>query len=280
MSRSPGREKIASHMTRPIKHERGIFAQLSDEILGPVVDLSDLRLDLHTKERIELARRVWADRVRTEFRSIQIMSRFLTEVLGAGDPVEVYAGASDLITDEVRHVRLCVALCEALGGAPAFPEPIELRDPEPYLKAPMAERACHTAIAMLCVNETLSVAFVEDLRARCGDPAVKRVLDATVEDEEGHQDFGWTYAEKALARFPASTRGDWQHLVQRTLEPHRRAAQPLLDELDASGRGLSDLPEEELAALGLFTPQRQALVFRRCYEETLAPRLRKLGLLA
>lgn len=266
-------------MTRAIKHERGIFAQLSDEILGPVVDLSDLRLDRHSKERVELARRVWADRVRTEFRSIQIMNRFLTEVLGAGDPLEVYAGACDLITDEVRHVRLCVALCEALGGVPPFPEPIELREPEPYLKAPMAERACHTAIAMLCVNETISVAYVEDLRARCGEPAVKRVLDATVEDEEGHQSFGWTYAEKALSRFPASTRGDWQHLVQRTLDPHRRAAQPVLARLDAEGRALSDLPEEELAALGLFSAERQALVFRRCLDETLAPALRKLGLL-
>lgn len=266
-------------MSRPIAHEGGIFAELSDEILGPVVDLSDLRLDRHPKDRIELARRVWADRVRTEYRSIQIMNRFLTEVLGAGDPLEVFAGACDLITDEARHVRLCVALTEALGGRPALPDPIELRDPEPYLRAPMAERACHTAIAMLCVNETISVAFIEDLRARCDDPAVKRVLDATVEDEEGHQGFGWAYAEKSLSRFPTSTLPDWRHLVTRTLEPHHRAAQPLLDRLDAEGRTLADLPEPDLAALGLFSPERQALVFRRCLEEDLAPRLRKLGLL-
>src|SRR5688572_1425800 len=74
-----------ARMSRPIKHEQGIFAALSDQVVGPIVDLSDLRLDQHPKGRLELARRVWADRARTEFRSIQIMNRFMTEVLGAGD---------------------------------------------------------------------------------------------------------------------------------------------------------------------------------------------------
>jgi hypothetical protein len=267
-------------MSRAIQHEGGVFAAISDEVLGPVVDLSDLDLSPHPPERIELARAVWRDRVRTEYRSIQIMTRFLTEVLGAGDPVEVYAGAADLITDEIRHVRLCVALCERLGAPPLLPDPVELRDPEPYLRAPMAERALHTAITMLCINETLSVAFIEDLRARCGDPAVKRVLDATLADEESHQEFGWSYVSMGLARFPASTMPDWQHLVRTTLEPHRRFAEPIAARLDAEGRGLSDLPEPELAALGLFSRERQALVARQTIREVLAPRLRKLGLLA
>lgn len=265
-------------MARAIRHEHGVFAQLADEVTGPMVDLSDLRLDTHPPERVELARRVWAERARTELRSAQIMTRFLGEVLGAGDPIEVYAGAADLVVDELRHVRLTVALCEALGGVPTHPEPIELREPEAYLRAPAAERACHTAIAMLCVSETLSVAFIADLRARCSDPAVRRVLDATLDDEETHDAFGWAYAEKSLARFPASTRGDWRELVRRTLEPHRRAAAPLLARADARGVTLADLPEPELAALGLFGAERQALVLRRAIDETLAPRLRAMEL--
>lgn len=264
---------------RRIPHEGGLFARLADETLGPLVELSDLRLERHPPERVELARRVWADRVRSELRSVQIMNRFLGEVVAAGDPIEVYAGAVDLIADEVRHVRLCVALCEALGGTPTFPEPLDRREPEEYARAPAAERACHTAIAMLCVNETVSVAFVEDLRARCEEPAVRRVLEATLADEEGHEGFGWAYAEKALARFPRESLRDWQHLVARTLEPHRRFAEPLLAKLDADGRGLADLPEPELAALGLSSPERQALVMRRCWEKTLGPRLRRLGIL-
>lgn len=265
-------------MSRSIRHETGIFATIADETLGPIVDLSDLRIDRRTPALLSLARATWCDRARTELRSIQIMTRFLTEVLGAGDPLEVYAGAAELIRDEIRHVRLCVALAEKLGGAPTFPDPIELRDPEPYLRAPMAERALHTAIAMLAINETISVAYIEDLRARCTDPAIRRVLDATVTDEAGHQSFGWTYVERALGRFPASTMRDWQMLVQKTLEPHRSFAAPLLAKLDARKVGLGDLDEPALASLGLTSAERQALVWRQCMTETLAPKLRVLGL--
>lgn len=262
---------------RPIRHERGIFAELSDRVVGRVVDLSDLRLD-HPPALLAQAQAVWAERVRTEYRSVQIMNRFLGEVLGAGDPLEVYAGAADLVVDEIRHVRLTVALCEALGGTPRLPEPIDLRDPEAFVRAPMAERALHTAIAMLCVNETLSVAYVQDLRARCTDPAIARVLEATVCDEEGHQGFGWAYVEKALGRFPKSTLPSWQHLVRATLEPHRRLAEPVLERRDREGVTLADLREPQLAALGLFSTERQALVYRAALEATLLPRLRRLEL--
>src|SRR5687768_18251197 len=106
------------------------------------------------------ARSEWLERFRSEFRSIQIMARFVTEIVGAGDPMQVYAGAVELVSDEVRHAELCAAMCRALGGSPKLPDPVALRDPEPFLKAPMAERALATAISMLGVNETLSVGYI------------------------------------------------------------------------------------------------------------------------
>ena len=263
---------------RTLKHAGGIFETLHRELLGEPIDLSDLDLAAHPQERIELARRVWAERVRTEFRSVQIMARFVTEVVGAGDPLEVYAGAIDLVQDEVRHVGLCAQLTEALGAPALLPDPVELRDPEPYLRAPMAERALSTAITMLAINETISVAFVEDLRDRCGDPAVRRVLEATVEDEEGHQDFGWRYVEVSLARFPIATLDDWRHLVRSTLEPHRKESSRILAELAPRDRDLERHLEPELAALGLFSPRRQALVYERCFATHLEPKLRALSL--
>jgi hypothetical protein len=264
---------------RTLKHAGGIFEALHRELLGDPVDLSDLDLAAHPPERVALARRVWQERVRTEFRSVQIMTRFVTEVVGAGDPLEVYAGAIDLVQDEVRHVGLCAQLTEALGAPALLPDPVELRDPERYLKAPMAERALSTAISMLAINETISVAFVEDLRARCGDPAVRRVLDATVEDEEGHQDFGWRYVEVSLARFPIASLSDWRHLVSSTLAPHRTQVERILGETARADRDPARHPEPELAALGLFSPVRQALVFERCFETVLQPKLAALSLL-
>ena len=264
---------------RRLGHTGGIFGELFGARFGPPLDLSGLDLDAHPEERLELARRVWQDRVRTEFRSVQIMTRFLTEVLGAGDPLEVYGAAVDLVEDEVRHVSLTAQLCEALGATALLPDPVELRDPPRYLKAPMPERALNTAIRMLAINETISVAFIDDLHRRCEDPAVKRVLAATVMDEEGHEDLGWSYVRASLPRFPKESLGDWRHLVRVTLEPHDGRASAILAELPEDRRALDAHPEPELAALGLFSPARQALVYERVREEVLEPKLSALDLL-
>jgi len=266
-------------MSRALGHTGGIFAELFRERLGEPVDLSDLDLSAHPPERVALARRVWQDRVRTEFRSVQIMTRWLSEVVGAGDPLEVYAAAIDLVEDEVRHVGLTARLCEALGAEPLLPDPVELRDPERYLKSSMIERATTTAIQMLAINETISVAFIEDLHDRCEDPAVHRVLHATCADEEGHQDLGWSYVKTSLRRFEPSTMKSWRHLVKITLEPHDRQADAIVAELPDAKRDLDAFAEPELASLGLFSPQRQALVYRRVRREVLEPKLGTLDLL-
>ncbi len=266
-------------MTRRLVHAKGIFDVIARERLGDPLDLSGLDLSRHPAERVELAQRVWQDRVRTEFRSVQIMTRFLTEVVGAGDPFEVYAAALDLVEDEIRHVGLCAQLCEALGADALLPDPVELRDPPRYLEQPMMQRALTTAIQMLAVSETISVAFIEDLEARCDDPAVHAVLAATCSDEEAHQDLGWTYVRTSLARFNASTLPSWRHLVETTLKPHRDKADAILASLPPAERALDAHPEPELAALGLFSPVRQALVFERVWRETLEPNLRGLDLL-
>ncbi len=266
-------------MARPLMRAGPPFAALSAEVLGDGVDLSDFDPQAHDPSLLEEARRTWQQRVRTEFRSIQIMTRFASEVVGAGDPLEVYAGAADLVVDEIRHTALCAALCEALGATPMLPDPVELRDPERYLRAPMPERALTTAISMLLINETISVAFVEDLRERCPDGAVRRVLDATVADEEGHQRFGWAYVEESLKRFRPSTLTSWRHLVATTVAPHREQAARILREVGEDARTLDAHPEPARAALGLFSPVRQVLVFERCWREQLKPGLARLDLL-
>jgi hypothetical protein len=244
----------------------GIFGALHQEVIGPAVELGDLQLGDFAPALVEEARGVWAERLRTEFRSIQIMARFLEEVVGAGDPLDVYAGAIDLVRDEVRHAELCMAMCRALGVEARLPSPVALRDPAPFLEAPMPERALHTALTMLAINETLSVAFIRDLQRRCLHTPVRRVLDATLEDEASHESFGWAYVEKSLERFPRSTRPAFAELVQRTLAPHETAARPVLARLAPEARTLAAWPDHERAQLGLFSPERQALV----YEQTLA----------
>lgn len=257
----------------------GIFSAFHDELMGARIDFSQLDPVKFDPALVHEARHAWLDRFQSEFRSTQVMTRFMTEVLGAGDPIDIYAGGVDLIADEVRHTALCAGMCRALGIQPRFPEPVALQDPPQFLAAPMGERALHTAISMVAINETLSFGYISDLRARCEEPTVRAVLNATVEDEEGHQDFGWVYIEKSLQRFPKSTLSAWRHLVQLVLKTHLDQAQPILAEIPPEKATLDAWPDTESVALGVFSRQRQALLFDKTYREAVEPRLRSLNLL-
>jgi len=265
---------------RPFRHAaRGsVFDTMHRQLMGLDIDFEALDLTGVRPELLATARREWQHRALTEFRSIQIMHRFLGEVLGAGDPIEVYAGAVDLVADEVRHTALCVRLCEALGGRPLLPDKVELVERPEYTKMPAPQRALISAITMLAINETLSVGFVEDLAARCQDPVVGAVLRATCEDEETHQDFGWDYIRMSLARFDTNGRRMAKKIAAQALEPHRRVVEPRLDDIPVTKQHLDAWPDEEQVRLGLFSPQRQVLVWKKTYEEMVAPKLRELDL--
>ena len=265
-------------MSHRARFAGGIFEHFHHALMGVDIDFDAFDPDPFPDELVEEARQVWLQRFRTEFRSIQIMTRFMTEVLGAGDPIDVYSGAVDLIEDEVRHAALCAGLCEAMGLEATFPEPVDLQDPEQFVDAPMAERALHTAISMVAINEALSYGFIMDLRSRCEEPTVAAVLEATVADEEGHQDFGWVYIERALTRFEKSTLRDWRHLVKTTLRPHFQNAGAILSDIPPDKRTLDAWSDTERVQLGLFSPQRQALVFDKTYREVVQPKLEEVEL--
>lgn len=256
----------------------GIFGRLHDELMGIGIDFGAFDTSAYSAERLQRARSVWMNRVHTEFRSIQIMTRFLTEILDAGDPIDVYAGAVDQIADEVRHTALCVGMCRALGHEPRFPSPVQHVMPDRFAKRPAGERALNTAITMLLVSETLSVGYIEDLQMRCHQPVIRSVLDATLEDEEAHEGFGFDYVEASLRRFPRSTLSQWRHLTSEACGIYRDQAEAVLADIPESQRDLEAWPEPDLVELGLHSRQRLALLFERTWKSKLAPRLTDLGL--
>jgi hypothetical protein len=262
---------------RRVSFAGGAFGELHRARLGPLPDLSGLDVKQVPAALLEKARVTWQDRARSEFRSIQILTRLLTEVVGAGDPLDVYPLVTQLIDGEIHHTELCAAVCAALD-APAFlPEPVTLNDSAGFLASPMAERALATAISVLGINETISVGYLADLAGRCGNPAIKAVLDATGGD--AHRELGWSYIRQALRRFPAETSPDWRHLVKVTLQPHEAFAARTLEPVPANKHTLAAWPEPELAELGLLSHERQALIFHRTWVEVLKPRLAELELL-
>ena len=265
-------------MAKQVRRAKGLFLELHDELIGVDIDFSTFDPSIHAPEHIAMAQLVWADRVRTEFRSVQIMTRFLSEVMAANDPLEVYAGAGDLIMDELRHVSLCVRVVDALGGTAHYPEPPVVAQTDEFLGLPMAQRALSTALSMLAVSETLSTGFIQDLYDRCEEPAIHAVLHATIADEDTHHEFGWQYVERSLARFTGGL--DYFRLVVRnTLHPHLAMVESVLHEIPMHKRHLDAWKEPDLAALGLHSKERQALVLQHTYQHELAPRLEKLELL-
>lgn len=226
---------------------------------------------------VEEARATWRERAETEWRSLQIMGRFLAEISAVGEPLEICGEVVEMIDDELRHARLCARLCEALGGDP--PEAPDPAESPAFVAAPPEQRVAATAISMLAVNETLSVGYLRDLHGRCTQPQVRAVLDAIVADEAGHDAAGWAYAKRALARFPEDAMPEWQAFARAAVQPYRTWADAVLADIDPARRSLDAWSDTERAQLGLFSPQRQALVFEETWRTEVAPRLLALRLL-
>lgn len=262
---------------RLLRREGGVFAAMQQALMGVAIPFAELAPDAIPADLRPLVLSTWQGRFVTELRSVQIMNRFLAELLEAGDPLEVYAGAVELIADEVRHMALCAEVVQALGGQVALPEPPVIAEPEAFRRAPASDRALATAISMLAVNETCSVAFIQDLHARCDHPVIRAVLHATAGDEEGHEAFGWTYLQRSLARYPIASLPVWRAIARDALAPLERNYDPVLASLPPDRRHLDHHPEPELVRWGLTSPTRQALVFDAT-RTTLRARLAALGL--
>jgi hypothetical protein len=253
-------------MHRALMGELGIEWYLLDPAMIPEPLLSEVRL-------------TWSWRAQTEYRSVQVMTRFLTEVLGAGDPLEIQSGAADAIRDEIRHTALCVGVVEALGETALLPTPV----PEPledgFRAMPMAQRALVTAISMLLVNETISVALIGDLAARATHPTIRAVLKATMTDETTHQQFGWHYVAASLRRFDAAGRAYAARITAYALEGHLAPARNLVASLPTERQTLNAWHEPDFARYGLMSRPREALIKLQLHQRFLAPRLQALGLL-
>jgi len=262
----------------PLPHAGEPFASLHASVVGALPDIPAIDLSRFDENVLNRARAAWQERSRAEYRSMQVLLRFAGEVASSGDPLEFNACILEFAIDEIRQVELAEAICARLGIPATLPVPPPLVDPKPFLDAPPPERALHTAITTLLVGETLGAAFAEDLAQRCDEPAIKLVLEATIEERESREAFAMAFVKHALLRFHPDTMTSWRTLVARVIEPHRATAQKLALGLPEADRSLDRHEERDAARLGLFSQARQALLFAKVLDETLAPKLRELGL--
>lgn len=260
-----------THTTQPFVHAGGVFAALHKKLLATTIDWAQLDASQVPPPLLPLVCETWAFRAQTELESVEVMTRFLRDVLEAGDPIEIYSAAAEAIRDEVRHTALCVGVVEALGQRALLPER-RASEPAEFLSLPAAGRALGTAISMLAINETVSVALLRDLAARATHPVIKDVLLATFADEDEHGGFGWHYLAASIERFDGHGRDYARTVARETLSGFASsvAEAPSPD---------SEHDELELARWGLLSAGREARVIARAIDDEVAPALRRLGLL-
>jgi P-aminobenzoate N-oxygenase AurF len=243
----------------------------------PNIEFSALDVAALPPELVRQARVVWADRVRTEYQSIQIAARFLTEALAAGEPMDVHRRIVLAAFEEVRHTELCSAMCRALGGP--VPSPKEVAAPLADLgEVPLDERVLASAISLFLVAEAFSVGYLRDLCERASHPVTRAVLEAITGDEVGHESFGVELVARRLRDVPEAKRAAWRGFTARIVKAHLDRADRVLEKVPEAERHLDRWPEAERASLGLLGEVRLALLCRRTYTERLSPALVELGL--
>jgi hypothetical protein len=142
----------------------------------------------------------------------------------------------------------------------------------------MPERSLATAVSLLGVSETISVALIEDLRSRCTHPTIRAVLDATLADEDTHRDFGWDYIRASLSRFDDAGR-DYARLVAAiALEPHVEQSRAVLARIPIEERRRDAWPDTDLIPLGLLSDEREAVILDETIRSVLTPKLAALGI--
>ena len=244
---------------------------------GDPIDFDGLDVSRFDDDLLEAARLVWADRVRTEYQSIQVVSRFLSEALAIGEPLEVTRAVAAMVEEEMRHTDLCSKMCIALGGSP--PALIDVVAPAPDLDdVPPRERVTASAISMFLISETFSVGYIRDLAERCRHPVVRRVIAATLDDESDHEEFGWRYVARCLEGEPERRLAQWRDFTHRLVRKHLDPAEAVLEGVPEDKRTLGAWPEPERADLGLLGQERLALLCLRTWNEVLEPEVRELGL--
>lgn len=207
---------------------------------------------------VEVARLSWTRRLLGEYQSLVTMSALAARLAAANEPVAVTASVLRMAQDELRHAELCGRIADILGGRVA----VALTPHHP--RADLDDEV----MTMLCIDESLSLSFLESGRGTTCDPVVAAVGDALLRDEVFHARCGWAWL---TLRGEAMTDADRRRLSASAAETLNLLA-PLEvgDEHSAVG--------SDALALGFLSPRSQRAAFRRAVDQWILPGLAAIGI--
>lgn len=225
---------------------------------------------------------VWIARAREEHKSVFEFSSLLREACRVELPVPVLGALARLVTDETRHVELCVRMAEAclpddppkLGrGRTPWPEP-----PPPGSDPQLALRwMADGVVGSCCIGEELSRPLYEACATAATDPVCEEVLRQILRDENLHAAFGWEAIGLLWERLSTESR-EWMHgRLSRALAGYELTC--------TSGIPIDELAGTEVVIerdtepnLGTISPRQYAGIFYATLESEVFPKLAAVGL--
>jgi hypothetical protein len=138
----------------------------------------------------------WARDGLFEHASVASFARFTMQLLALGAPADLVRDTQAATIDEVKHAEMCLALASGYLGRSV--EPSALPFPGPVaIGADLAAVVAETVMEG-CIGETVATVQALEALGRATDPAVREILEATVEDEARHAELAWRFVAWAV----------------------------------------------------------------------------------
>ena len=152
-----------------------------------------------------MAGETWAMRALGERAAEARFNRIARELKTAGTPRAVLELAERAPLDEARHFVLCGQAAERFGVA--IPE-VPLDIPWTVSGLPAPKRLLHEVVAMCCITETLSAAYLVEMQRQTTDPALHDVVREILTDEVDHSRLGWGHLAYARTQMDVTFLGE------------------------------------------------------------------------
>jgi len=148
----------------------------------------------------------WVKLAGDEHASVAAFSRLSLELLAAGAPPELVAGANRAALEEVEHAQLCFRVASLLKGEACTAAPLPAAvAPLPPLDLARLERE---SFVDGWLNEGAAARGLERLAAKARTPWLREALEVVARDEHGHAELGariarWCAEQQAARRLAA-----------------------------------------------------------------------------
>ncbi|MGO9837380.1 MAG: hypothetical protein ACLP1X_24580 [Polyangiaceae bacterium] len=220
---------------------------------------------------VERARGSWTEVAINEYRAVASFCEVLRALVDVKAPLDLLGMTSDFLADEVSHVELASRMAMDLGGA--APRTVDLDHFAPRPRGLTAfQRANELVLRVSCVAEAFAGGTASVSLAATTHALPRAVYETILRDEAHHRRLGGLYFEWALARIDE----DELRRLGRVLLSSLQGLSPFWK--SRASRTPSEVPDDDLHALGWLQPEQFAPVAREVVVRDILDPLATIGI--